>query len=60
MTSLFSQIENEQVSVRVDSFLLKNEEKKFKYFRSDMEPEPDPDPLFHETDPRISIQIKMK
>ena len=27
-------------------------------FRSDLEQ--DPDPLFHETDPRIRIQIKMK
>ena len=27
-------------------------------FRSD--PELDPDPLFHETDPRIRIHIKMK
>ena len=25
-----------------------------------MDPEQDPDPLYHETDPRIRIQIKMK
>ena len=34
----------------------------FPDFRSDFEQEQDPDldPLFHETDPRIWIQIKMK
>ena len=29
-------------------------------FRSDLLLDPNPDPLFHETDPRIRIQIKMK
>ena len=29
-------------------------------FRSDLEQDPDPDPLFHKTDQRIRIHIKMK
>ena len=27
---------------------------------SDFEQDPDPDPLFHETNPRIRVHIKMK
>ena len=32
----------------------------FPDLRSDLDPDPEQDPLFHETDPRIRIHIKMK
>ena len=41
-------------------FYRKKSKTKIDIFPSDLEQDPDPDPLFHETDPRIRIHIKMK
>ena len=42
----------------INIYSLNNKTDHISDFRSDLEQ--DPDPLFHETDPRIRIDIKMK
>ena len=54
-------INNKTIIFRRNIFL--TEKKGFEkmiFSRFESDPELDPDPLFHKTDPRIRIQIKMK